>query len=466
MKHLTPVILILLIAFCVVQGQAQTNLAFGKTATQSSTYMGNQGSASKAIDDNTDGRYFSGSVTHTAEGPGGGTANPWWQVDLGDVYTVYQIQIWNRTDCCAERLNNFKILVRRSTSESWQEFVPGLHPYRYSGTSSINFNSNKQARFVLIQLENPSGILSLAEVRVIGGRAESNNNSGAGLTNFAYRKFATQSSDYENGVASKAVDGNTDGHWGSNSVTHTGNASNPWWQVDLGATYNVNQIQIWNRTDCCSERLNNLKVLVKSSPGAAWEWFVPGLQRYNPNQRYPLIFSGNKQVRYVMIQLELTGFLSLAEVKVLGYPNNNSSGCITPETGRTGYRWNQSACRWERVPPPPPPRPVPPPVLGPPAKFTKNGIEFRTSNLRTGIANLFWSRVPGAKSYQIEIQKYRSGDNSYVPVMTTTALVNQIQISTLSHGSYRWTVKSVNSNGVPSSGGSWYTFTIKYYVFG
>ncbi|HRH46859.1 MAG TPA: discoidin domain-containing protein [Pyrinomonadaceae bacterium] len=154
------------------------------------------------------------------------------------------------------------------------------------------------------------------------------------LTNLALGKTASQSSDMgspfqaNEGLASIAVDGNTGGN-STGQITHTAcggqyasgeckGSDNPWWQVDLGANYNVNKIQIWNRTDCCSERLTNYRIWTKSATGD-WEEFSPGLKTYDPNQTYPLTFNGNKQARYVMIQLTGKGvFLSLAEVKVFG----------------------------------------------------------------------------------------------------------------------------------------------------
>ena len=56
-----------------------TNLAQGRTATQSSTLAGYPtDAASAAVDGNTDGNFFDGSVTHT-----NADTNAWWQVDLG-----------------------------------------------------------------------------------------------------------------------------------------------------------------------------------------------------------------------------------------------------------------------------------------------------------------------------------------------------------------------------------------------
>jgi formylglycine-generating enzyme required for sulfatase activity len=74
-----------------------TNIALRKHATQSNTY-GNA-RAQLAVDGNTDGLFDHGSVTHTQNGPG-----EWWEVDLGAVYPLDRIVLWNRTDVAGERL--------------------------------------------------------------------------------------------------------------------------------------------------------------------------------------------------------------------------------------------------------------------------------------------------------------------------------------------------------------------------
>ena len=68
---------------------------------------------------------------------------------------------------------------------------------------------------------------------------------------------ATQSSTYPNQVnftASNAINGQ---HLGLTSdITHTNFENDPWWEVELTDSYDVTQIVIWNRKDCCSERLS------------------------------------------------------------------------------------------------------------------------------------------------------------------------------------------------------------------
>lgn len=82
------------------------NIAIGKKAYQSNCSSREDcPDANKAIDGNTDGRFIVGSITNTGE-----DVYPWWEVDLGAVYDVSKIVIWNRTDeCCWSWQQNFGV---------------------------------------------------------------------------------------------------------------------------------------------------------------------------------------------------------------------------------------------------------------------------------------------------------------------------------------------------------------------
>jgi hypothetical protein len=62
--------------------------------------------------------------------------------------------------------------------------------------------------------------------------------------------------------------GYTDGNFFGNkfSVTHTNKDQGAWWQVDLGAIKTINQINIYNRTDCCMDRLSQYRVIISINP--------------------------------------------------------------------------------------------------------------------------------------------------------------------------------------------------------
>jgi RHS repeat-associated protein len=152
----------------------------------------------------------------------------------------------------------------------------------------------------------------------------------SGLTNLALNRPASQISEGWGGAASRAVDGNTDGNWVNNSVTHTYLENQPWWQVDLGSMQSIQSIDIWNRTDCCSNRLTNFNVyLLDESFNVVTSTSVPG-QAASPTT---IQLSGT--ARYVKIQLVGTDYLSLAEVQVWG--NRNTFAYPTKATDPDGF---------------------------------------------------------------------------------------------------------------------------------
>jgi len=162
MKKVT-MLLLASFAMLTFNANAQFNLAIGKKATQSTNYNSSQGSAKLAVDGNTDGRWNSRSVTHTKDG---GTVNPWWQVDLESIQYVKEILVWNRIDCCKKRLDNLVIYIHNG--RSWERVNKRNHRYSPGIQYPLKFRVGKRARKVKIQLESPRGILSLAEVKVIG----------------------------------------------------------------------------------------------------------------------------------------------------------------------------------------------------------------------------------------------------------------------------------------------------------
>ncbi|MCE7990242.1 MAG: DUF1929 domain-containing protein [Caldilinea sp. CFX5] len=146
--------------------QPVSNLARGKSATQSSTYGG--ANASRAVDGNTNGTFSAGSVTHTNY-----NTNAWWQVNLGATYQLDSIQLWNRTDCCANRLSNFYVFVSTTdmTGRSLTSLVNDATIWRFQVTgqapTKLHVPAAVNGRFVRVQLAGTNN-LSLAEVQVYG----------------------------------------------------------------------------------------------------------------------------------------------------------------------------------------------------------------------------------------------------------------------------------------------------------
>ena len=140
----------------------------------------------------------------------------------------------------------------------------------------------------------------------------------ASLTNLAFRKAVEQSSTLDNYVASKAVDGNTDGISNNKSVSHTKKQKGAWWQVNLDGIKLIKSIRIFGRTDCCKDRLSNYRVSISNNAGFATTTYQQDFHVFpNPKQMINLSLP-SVQGGYVRIQLLDDNYLSLAEVQIMG----------------------------------------------------------------------------------------------------------------------------------------------------
>ena len=143
-----------------------TNVALNKSTSQSSVNQG--GTSDRAVDGNTSGNFYQDyaiSLTNWEN-------NAWWEIDLGEVYDIQDIKIYNRTDADMDQLKDFHVFVSdvafvdtdlyatkiQFEVEDFFETSQGLTPTEIA--------VNRSGRYVRVQLEN-SGFLGLAEVEVI-----------------------------------------------------------------------------------------------------------------------------------------------------------------------------------------------------------------------------------------------------------------------------------------------------------
>lgn len=159
------------------------NVALGKPARQSSTAL--ERPATLAVDGRTDGNFNAGSVTHTQA-----DSNAWWEVDLGTVETIESVVVWNRSDCCFERLNKFWVFISeqpfraedtadtlRKRPKTWARINPTPVPEGRVHVPRV------RGRYVRVQLngdtEPSAAYLSLAEVQVFGPAEQTDANVAA-----------------------------------------------------------------------------------------------------------------------------------------------------------------------------------------------------------------------------------------------------------------------------------------------
>ncbi len=425
------------------------NLALNGTATESSEQFGALGE--RAIDGDTNGNFWAGSTTLTKW-----EAQPWIEIDLGQISNIESFNVYNRTDCCDGFLSNYHILISDVPFTSTnlaatiaQAGVVDIFEAAVAGTpTAVTAPANTTGRYVRIQLEGTS-FLGLAEIEIIGcvggggpcptagtacndgnanttndiedgncgcagtpintvdcpalsanigdtcndgnanttndvvngncncvgtpintvdcpalsanigdtcndGNANTTNdvvngncncagtpiNTGGACTtttNLALDGTATESSVQFGATGSRAIDGNTNGDfWNGNSVALTAWEAQPWIEIDLGQISNIEEVRVYNRTDCCQGFLKYYHILVSETPftstSLAATQAQAGVDDYfeaaEGGAGTPTTTTTSSVGRYVRIQLEGTSFLGLAEIEIIGCTSTGGgSGC-------------------------------------------------------------------------------------------------------------------------------------------
>ncbi|XDV35025.1 hypothetical protein PO909_005078 [Leuciscus waleckii] len=136
------------------------NLALGATAVQSTTYP--QAGAQRAVDGKINSNWDVGSCSAT-----NGDRDPWWRVDLGEVFKVTRVSITNRGDCCAERINGAQIRIGNSLKNDGNnnELAATVESMSPGETKTFQFQPIK-GRYVNIFIPGRNEYLTLCEVEV------------------------------------------------------------------------------------------------------------------------------------------------------------------------------------------------------------------------------------------------------------------------------------------------------------
>lgn len=130
-----------------------TNAALDRPTAQSSRGWG--GSASRAVDGDTN-KYWSGrSCTHTAAMSGN-----WWTVELDNEEYVHSVIVHNRLDCCSNRIDGAQVWIE--TSGDYE--LCGTISYE-AGVSVIPIECGMSGTG--IKITNDNSYLTLCEVQVV-----------------------------------------------------------------------------------------------------------------------------------------------------------------------------------------------------------------------------------------------------------------------------------------------------------
>jgi hypothetical protein len=215
------------------------NLAPAGVASATST-SGFGEVAGWANDGNRDGFFYNNSTFTTGNLPGQS-----WQVVLASTSVVNEVVIWNRADCCAERLANFRVEIKNGATVVFtQDFltsgghVPaGLSLRVKVPGAGVTGNTVKLTSLGL----NPTGnhYLAFSEVEVI--------RYGVGRT-INYAPYGTATASSNGSQAARTIDGFLNGIVQLNTVFTTTNSPGQWLQVAVGQ-HRIDAIRLWPATN-------------------------------------------------------------------------------------------------------------------------------------------------------------------------------------------------------------------------
>jgi len=110
----------------------QGNLAEGKVANQSSVLAGTP-AAAVVVDGNHDASFLSGTCMHTQR-----EDDPWWRVDMAEIYQVSTVRIWNR----GEGENH----PHHGSAANWGRFTPHPHEGWHLSNAEVYVGATADSR--------------------------------------------------------------------------------------------------------------------------------------------------------------------------------------------------------------------------------------------------------------------------------------------------------------------------------
>jgi hypothetical protein len=255
------------------------NIALGaSTETNGFLYLGDW-SADILVDGDR------GSIVH-GDGPGGVTGVPeepgfYYRIDLGNTTTFDGMTLFPRTGCCPDRLRDFRVSVLADNNgtpgaEVWGvDLFPDSEAMAPVDLTVADGVGVFEGRFVQITTnQNPVDEyeLQLAEVEVYSGFGEEQPINYA-LYADAYTNGTLWSSSWSPQELTDGVPSVIHGD-GPGGITGIAEPEGFYFQIDLGQTVELAEIDIFPRQDgCCPERLSNYMVSVheddNGDPGEA-----------------------------------------------------------------------------------------------------------------------------------------------------------------------------------------------------
>ena len=216
------------------------------TVYQSTT--SSHGEPGRAVDGNHKQGYGDRSCTHTYE-TSAGTGN-WWVLDLGTRAHITFIKIWNRLDCCRERINGARV------------WIDGIHVAELQNSQSeYHLHVSAVGRYVRITQDH--NVLTLCELEAYGNRI---GESGDGPYYYhppilvsRNRPTAMSGGFHNQGAVDGVFYGSKDK---DGACPRTDNIYPSWWQVELDQDYKVSMVVLYPKRGAGKDALQGARIYV------------------------------------------------------------------------------------------------------------------------------------------------------------------------------------------------------------
>ena len=205
-------------------------------------------------------------------------------VDLGQTRSISEIQLWQRGDCCQDRLKDFTVTLEADDGSGSpgavmaSQYFGGQSPrtttmavasgqtIRPGGEGTIGEGRvGQNGRF--LQLENngtADRLLHTSEIEGFAPGTTPNNNAAPSTNDIPNTSFYSQQGVGGHGSVNEVFDGQLE--TGGATWTRQGIGNN--YILDLGATQLVDTVRVWQRADgCCQDRLSDFTVSLLTDDG-------------------------------------------------------------------------------------------------------------------------------------------------------------------------------------------------------
>ncbi|KAA0723996.1 Fucolectin-4 Precursor [Triplophysa tibetana] len=291
------------------------NLALNGRTTQSSTYS--TWAAQNAIDGERYGQSDSTHCTSTSY-----ESNPWWRLDLLDIYEIKTVIITARSDGHLAEASGAEIRIGNLLENNGNNNpICAVTSDLVAGNTNTYSCGVMEGRYVNVVMTGHTTNLSLCEVEVYE------------TENLALNGSATQSATHADWIAQRAIDGF---RYDKAPYCSSGSNTNPWWRLDLLKVYNISKVII---TAHKFDEVSGAEIRIGNSLENNGNNNLICAVTPNPLPGRTITYSCGVMVgRYVNLILPgRTGYLALCELEVYGTENLALRGTATQSSIRPAW---------------------------------------------------------------------------------------------------------------------------------